>query len=38
MAAENHTNVSGVIREAVEAYVADYDERQVFGRTRVSRR
>lgn len=37
VADENQTNLSGVIREAVNEYVADYRERRVFRITRNPR-
>jgi hypothetical protein len=32
VAFENQTNLSGVVREAVNSYVADYGDRRVFRR------
>jgi len=34
VASENQTGVSGIIREAVNEFVADYDERETFRRTK----
>jgi len=34
VADENRTGMSGIIREAVNEYVADYDERKPFRRTK----
>jgi hypothetical protein len=38
VASENGTDLSGVIREAIDEYVSDYDESPVFRRTRARRR
>jgi len=35
VATDNGTGVSGVIREAVNEYVTDYDDRRPFVRTKV---
>jgi hypothetical protein len=34
VATDNGTDVSGIVREAVNEYVSDYDERRVFPRRR----
>lgn len=34
VASDNRTGMSGIIREAVDEYVSDYDERRPFGRTK----
>jgi hypothetical protein len=35
VASENRTGVSGILREAVNEYVADYRERRAFVRTKI---
>jgi hypothetical protein len=35
VASENRTGVAGILREAVNEYVADYHERRLFGRPKV---
>jgi hypothetical protein len=37
VASDNGTGMSGIIREAVDEFVSDYGERQLFGRTKRRR-
>lgn len=34
VAEDNHTHLAGVLREAINEYVADYRDRRVFRRTK----